>query len=70
MFQEKYKVNIVIDTKMADMVNLVNLRYKKAGCMTIPSFNLLEEKNARLYEAHQNPGMVNVIDPKCNNISC
>ncbi|PKC55846.1 hypothetical protein RhiirA1_474926 [Rhizophagus irregularis] len=51
------------------MVNVVNWQCEKAGCMTIPSFNLLEEKSAHFCKAHRNPGMVNIIGPKCNNIS-
>jgi len=37
--------------------------------MSIPSFNLLRERSARFCEANRNPGMVDVIGPKCNNIS-
>jgi len=55
---------------MADIVNVINQQYKKAGCITILSFNLLKEKSVHFYKAHQNRKMVNVIDLKCNNISC
>ena len=39
MFQEKYKVNTVLDIKrLICLVNVVNRRCEKAGYMTIPSF--------------------------------
>ncbi|GET57007.1 hypothetical protein MNEG_12039 [Rhizophagus irregularis DAOM 181602=DAOM 197198] len=54
----------MISHKTTDMVNVVNWQCEKAGCMTIPSFNLLEEKSAHFCKAHRNPGMVNIIGPK------
>ncbi|CAG8714447.1 7417_t:CDS:2, partial [Funneliformis caledonium] len=67
---EKIQGQYCVSYKTADMVNVVNRQCEKAGCMTFPSFNLLEEKSARFCEVHRNPEMVNVIGPKCNNISC
>lgn len=58
------------DHKSDIMINVLDRKCSKEGCITIPCYNFPKEKKAMFCKEHREDGMVNVKDARCLSENC